>query len=447
MLKKILMVFIFLTTSIIYLYLFSGREYLFYLLFLFLLKVLSSYDRTYRKVYYLSYLILSFWGIAAAASYYVSYGETFGPYFDDTFYFDNISSVFSGVIDPESTLYEIIVGIVYLPFSSLTDITHLCLLPFNWFISSLVVVQAMKLAAKFYPLKHKTWTSGAFLLIIANSNYIDGVVHLYRDGLMVLFLLLCLHKATDKKYISAILFAILTGLIRGANGALALLYIFLMYGLSRAHRFSKSQLVLSLVFFLFVAALGDQIVGYSNYLRSFKGSNDSENISMTERLSMRYDRLDKDMGGVGEMIQSGNPVLIAASLPISMISPIKVKPFIRAENSTVWGWILRFRLESIWELGNILLWSFCFYPIVLGIWVMLKDPNRKRFGAILFYLIVLAAISYVSMQLRHKIGYIILLPILYHAYYTHRNQFNKRNIAIIQGCTLAVLLSFNIITS
>lgn len=446
MLKSSFKLLVFLITSSVFLYFFSGDGYMFYFLFLFLGLSLHYHDRKFRDIYSLSYLILSFWGVGAAASYYVSYGQTFGPYFDDTFYFDNINTIFEGSVKPNSTIYELVVGIIYLPFSLLVNISHLDLLPFNWFIGSLVVVQAMKLAERFYPIKNNDWAIGAFLLIVANSNFINGIVHLYRDGLMAFFLLLCLKNATDRKYFYAICFAILTGLIRGANGALAFLYIILMYIPSRMPKLSKSQIGLFITCFLFIAILGDGVIGYSNYLRSFRGADNSENISMSKQLSRRYDNLEEDaVGGVGEMLTSNNPILMAAALPITMISPIKVKPFISTEKTSVWGWINRFRIESLWEIGNLLLWSFCFYPLILGIRFMLKDTNMKHFGAILFYLISLIAISYVSMQLRHKIGYIVLFPMLFNAYYTHKKKFSKTNARLLKGCIFAVLLLYNVI--
>ena len=445
MLKALLKVILFLATTLIYLYLLPGNSYFFNLFYIVVLSLSFRYDRKYTDVYYLSYLIFSFWGIVAAASYYISYGETFAPYVDDTFYFKNINNVLSGEFDTNLTLYEIIVGLIYLPFSSFKEIVHLDLLPFNWFIGSLAVGQAIKLARQFYPLKNKIYTLGAFLLIVANSNFLEGSVHLYRDGFMAFFLLICLNKATEGKYFVALVFAVFTGLIRGANGALALFYIAIMFIFSRNLIRSKSQAGVVISIFLLVAILGDQMIGYSNYMRSFNSEGSTDNISMTERISNRYDKfLDEDMGGIGGMLQSGNPILMAAALPITMISPIQVKPFVRAEYSDAWGWIVRFRSESFWEIGNILLWSFCFYPIILGIWIMIKDKNLKHFGAILFFLTTLIAISYISMQLRHKIGYIILFPILYNAYYTHREKFNRRNVILIQGCTFAVLLLYNI---
>ena len=93
MLKALLKVILFLATSLIYLYLLPGNSYFFYLFYIVVLSLSFRYDRKYTDVYYLSYLIFSFWGIVAAASYYISYGETFAPYVDDTFYFKNINNV------------------------------------------------------------------------------------------------------------------------------------------------------------------------------------------------------------------------------------------------------------------------------------------------------------------------------------------------------------------
>lgn len=95
MLKALLKVILFLATSLIYLYLLPGNSYFFYLFYIVVLSLSFRYDRKYTDVYYLSYLIFSFWGIVAAASYYISYGETFAPYVDDTFYFKNINNVLS----------------------------------------------------------------------------------------------------------------------------------------------------------------------------------------------------------------------------------------------------------------------------------------------------------------------------------------------------------------
>ena len=69
MLKAILKVILFLATSLIYLYLFPSGSYLFYLFYIAVLSLSFRYDRKYTDVYYLSYLIFSFWGVVAAASY------------------------------------------------------------------------------------------------------------------------------------------------------------------------------------------------------------------------------------------------------------------------------------------------------------------------------------------------------------------------------------------
>ena len=106
-----------------------------------------------------------------------------------------------------------------LPGRNDENIVHIELMTFNWFFGSLAVGQAIKLARQFYPLKNKIYTLGAFLLIVANSNFLEGSVHLYRDGFMTFFLLICLNKATEGKYFVALVFAVFTGLIRGSNGA------------------------------------------------------------------------------------------------------------------------------------------------------------------------------------------------------------------------------------
>ena len=165
---------------------------------------------------------------------------------------------------------------------------------------------------------------------------------------------------------------------------------------------------------------------------------------MTERISNRYDKfLDEDMGGSEDATKWKSHIDGCSpshyhdlSNSSKALCPCRIFRCLGMDRQIPIGRFLGDREHFVME--------FLFLSDNFGYLGHDQRQKPETFRSRTLFLTTLIAISYVSMQLRHKIGYIILFPILYNAYYTHREKFNRRNVIFIQGCTFAALLLYNI---
>ena len=260
---------------------------LFYLLGISIVYFFSLLKRNLKYKKYLrgSFFYFSFMGLLAFYSYEIFCGNSFAPYNDDSFYFRNINEILNYGYSELATIYEYIVAILILPFKTLGLHEHFSLLVINWIVASLTVIEALKFAHNLYPDKELATNAIGTCLIMLNSNYINGSVHLYRDIWMCYFFILSLNFAWNKKIFNASVCVILTGFIRGANGFWALLIVLVFAFANFFSRLSKKLIVLigciSLLLFLGL----DSVVGFSSYMRSFSGN--QAKISLAERISER----------------------------------------------------------------------------------------------------------------------------------------------------------------
>lgn len=98
------------------------------------------------------------------------------------------------------------------------------LLPFNWFLGTIFVTESIRFAWKIVPIKNSKKVFCSFFILL-NYSCVDAFVHLYRDSLMLIFYVISLSFILKKQYVKGIMASLLTSLVRGANGMLALLYL------------------------------------------------------------------------------------------------------------------------------------------------------------------------------------------------------------------------------
>lgn len=396
---------------------------LFYLLGISIVYFFSLLKRNLKYKKYLrgSFFYFSFMGLLAFYSYEIFCGNSFAPYNDDSFYFRNINEILNYGYSELATIYEYIVAILILPFKTLGLHEHFSLLVINWIVASLTVIEALKFAHNLYPDKELATNAIGTCLIMLNSNYINGSVHLYRDIWMCYFFILSLNFAWNKKIFNASVCVILTGFIRGANGFWALLIVLVFAFANFFSRLSKKLIVLigciSLLLFLGL----DSVVGFSSYMRSFSGN--QAKISLAERISERKEAFYEDgaeVGGVLSLMQSSNPILKALVVPIYMVSPIRVGDYVVAEDykteeSRTYT-VFRLRIEFIWELLSVAFMAWSMYYLFMGLFYMLKDDNQIKFILAILFILMVAVIAFISMQHRHKMMFILFFPLLYRSY-------------------------------
>lgn len=371
----------------------------------------------YRKekgdyaLFLFSFIYYTFWGVLAYSSYFKAFGSTFAPYCDDSLYFYNIKTIWTGFeknpIMPYS-LFEILYGLVTYPIAAVVKVLHYQLLPFNWMMGGIVVVEAVKLANSICPNgKQSKWLPAAFILL--NANFTNGTVHLYRDVLVCLLSLLAMKGVIEGKYAKSAVYSVGTAFVRGANGFLMGAYL-LIDKLLDTFKPSKKM-----VWVLFVAIISISLLGISKIDLSKMGritSKASKANYLETRLNNWYGKTET--GGVMNLLRSHNPLVKSLALPVYFVSPVKVANLqIKESTSALKQRAVgtRVRVETLWEFMHIVFYSFSIVFLFYGIWCWASTCDMKSFALFILFVLSICLITFVSMQTRHKMFFIILIPI------------------------------------
>lgn len=419
------------------------------------LDILSTYLVCFSVLYFCEkkvsihqklfiYFYLAFWGSIAYLTYYVFCGNTFAPYHDDSYYFLNIKNIFDGNLEGDATLYEYFLSFIYFLFSPFVKLSHTLLLPINWLMGTLCIVKAIRFANAFCENKRKSNFLSIGLFIFC-APFLEGTIHLYRDPLMCLLLILSIEKLYNHRYLKGTILTFLTGLVRGANGMILLMYDGIQYFISK-FKLNKKSLAVCVILLVFTVISLDKFIGINNYLRGFSsGGDDTESI-----VSSIYDRREiflEGEGGVVSLLRSDNILLNIIAVPIYMISPISAGPLVTTESYIIRDepsyTIVRFRIESILELISSVFYGFLFIRIMIGGYYWSKEKDINKFSLFLIFLIMVLLVTFISMQHRHKMMFIMLYPILLNYY--DRYTKNKKTSNIISICSVCVILLYNII--
>lgn len=432
---------------IFFLCFFSGTLSIFYSIGIcaILLSVFSCKYSKYRKLLFFAFCLYSFIGTVNYCSYLYFCGFTFAPYHDDNYYWKNIVAIANGesLGNRNATLYEYVIAYLIKPFGNL-PIEHYHLLPFNWALGALVVVLSVKFAEKVLPdLSSKARWLSVFLLLL-NSSFIDGTVHLYRDILMCLFFIIGLSCIYENHFKLGFLNAIVVGLIRGAN-AFVLFFYMVLQNISKSRLFTKKILCLSVVVIIMSFFVLNKAFHIEKYMRNL-----SEASSTADTFSERVERVKSEdgTGGVMALLRSDNIVLNAVALPIYMVSPFKVRELVIKEQytlrDTVYPSVVRLRVETIWESVMIAFYAFMLPGFFMGLCYWAKEVDKRKFALFLVFIFMVASVTYISMQSRHKMMFIMLYPLVYNYYQNKASLLVKKKCHIASLVLAGLLLVYNI---
>ena len=370
----------------------------------------------YKEIRFLavgSYLFYSISGTIAYTTYLFYCGNTFAPYHDDSYYFLNIQNFIQTFSITKKTGYEIFLALIAYPFSFLFEIKHVQLLPINWLLGSLVVSEAVKFANKVVPVngKKNLYIGGCFILL--NSSFIDGVIHLYRDPLMCFLLIKSFSNIYDSKLLKGFVYSVFTASIRTANGFIAILYLFIVK-LTLIFGLKKRGIIFFSLSFAILFLLSVNFINLK-YLRSFYDDEDIK-IAVSERI-IQFRNEENSDGGVMSLLRSNNPLLKALAVPFYMVSPLKVRNFNVVEDYNERDHetrqIVRFRINSIWECLSVSFYSFYLCYLFMGLYYWASDINPKNAALFIIFVMMLLSVTYISMQARHKMMFIMFFPILF----------------------------------
>ncbi|MBN1664236.1 MAG: hypothetical protein JW943_11600 [Deltaproteobacteria bacterium] len=372
-------------------------------------------DRSIFSVIIFSYMVLSLVGIISVWAYVSSYGFPFAPYNDDSYYFLNIKSLAGWKFPDEYTLYELFMVPAYWLFSFVNKTVSVQdLLPANWAMGAVVVGLAGRLSTKI---------SGRFSLLaiaalLINYNFVDTVIHLYRDVFLLMLSLLCVMHAMRKKYLLALGFAFLAGLTRGGNGLLCIFYVIVFY-LFHIGWLKKLNLKTMVVFAVMIVGfiIIDNIAALGGLGRSFMGATeDHEKQTMMGRAVQRQDTmLSGSSGGFDstKLLHSLGPLGMAVIPLAATINPIRWSSFYATTSISVFrknrGFGSVLRPVLFFMLLTVISWPFIGPPLILGFLRSIKSVEPMFILSIIF-LVTVFVIALVSFQARHRTAFLIFFP-------------------------------------
>lgn len=372
----------------------------------------------------LSYLSLSVIGLGVIQTYRAMYGLDFAPFADDSRYFSGIVMILEGHSVP-ATGYEYFMSGWYWVVSGFVGSPgNLDLLPMNWMLGALVACLSYQLAYQVVGRICPAWL--VFLALIGNSVFSDTIVHLYRDVLMLVALLACMVAATKGKFVVAILAAVLCASVRMANGIMALFFIVLS-ARNRMRLFRENPvLATSALVTLVVGALVlDNVYKLGTHVRTFGATGDVrevKKVSILKSAAIRSERLegsevDRYLLDSTKMLFRLGPIGYPFMPVANLFAPVRFKSIYASVDAKIIEErgkpkIYRrsgIRARSILDWITIALWIIIGPYILVGLIQAVKATVTQR-SLLLFFIVALLAITFISFQARHRALFIVLFP-------------------------------------
>ena len=380
----------------------------------------------------LAYLFLSIVGLILINIYRRMYQLDFGPYGDDSRYYNNISDIANAVKFTGFTGYEFLMALWYQLVALFVGTPgNLDLLPFNWAFGALVTVFSYQLAYEVGGYRLPIWL--LLVALVGNAIFSDTVTNLYRDGPMLVMMLISMIATVRGKYGMAVIAAFCCAFIRGANGILAI--FFLMLVLMARNKLFKHNLVMAVIIMViggtsFIALASSMNIG--RLFRTWTPTSSEQSMpeqSLSDRLTSRQgwlsggseNKTSSGGSGGGDTTQSlyNSGVFGLAMMPIaSCFAPIRFSPLITEMEMHIYAGrqkleirALAVRPQSPFEWLTIPFWVLLGPLIILGIYFGFKGTPVQRYF-MLYFIIVLLGVTFVSFQVRHRTAFIVLFPTL-----------------------------------
>lgn len=411
--------------------------------------IINKYYYSLRYKAYFSYTFISLVGLLYAVIYLNTYNSTFGPFFDDSFYYYNAISLSNFRIPSISiTLFEVFLSSIILIIHTLTGYTlnHIDLLPLNWVMGALSVILVLQLCVDLLNI-NKIFAI-TLISVLFNFNFIDTVAHLYRDSLIILLSVHCISKIFESKYKLALFLIIIISFLRGANGIL-LLYLLLIHFLTIKFSFKVKNIILITIFGFLILILSSNYIS-GNILRGGFTLSDGETLSQVLNNRMEvYDQSGE--GGILEL-KKGNIIEKSIYPIVYLFTPFNLQKFnanisvIQSDKNSIgyqMGDFNLFNISAILILLHIIFIGTVIPPILIGCYyTFIKGSTQNRI-LLLYFLLTLLSIAFISMQARHRIAFIIFFPFWISSYFKYRTTKVKRLCFISSFFIITLLIIIN----
>ena len=373
------------------------------------------------KIILNSFLILSIYGCILNWDNLNNFGTVFGYAGDDGRFFNKIKLLVSGIMPQEFGLFEILFGaIAFILENTIAPNFNLTvLLPINWLLGSIICYLCQSLAWRVTGQEVPDWI--IFVTLLLNYQFVDAIIRLYRESLLYCFYVSAIYLMCDKRYVISLPFLLISGLVRGANAYLLVIFGGLNFLRQKIYNNAILLIVVMMGSMLAVQTInyaGDVLFDYaSDMSRSGRYREAYADYSLMDRLEARQESLRGRKTGssiTNNIYHSQGIVEFVAKPVISLFFPLTIRPLMETRISHSPHATTRIAknglfLFNIVENFMILSWVVVFPLFVIGFWNHLLSRDSRQTLA-LFFLTALVVIANISGQMRHGIAFFVLMP-------------------------------------
>lgn len=335
-------------------------------------------------------------------------GLDFGHARDDSYFFFRALDLAAGDTPDQLTPFDLLGGAVATVSNALQGDTQLLdLLPTVWMLGAISVAIAIAIAEQ---VGRKPASAVAILSIVANAVFVDTCTHYYRDAAMLVFLTACLLFALNGRWILGTGAALGAWWIRFANGMIGVLAVFL-FSLSRSKIAQRNPRIVAMVGV--IPCVVTIAVGSGTQL-DFGRDRSIASIAVERREQLR-DFYPEGGGpsltarlyyaGPAGMVMAGVAAVLA---PVTFRTPIQNIVYETVYERKVGRGLFLFNLL---EWITIMLWPAVGPPLLIGCRSAIRGAASHRVLITLFLVTLIGNIS-ISLQPRHRCGFIVLFPAL-----------------------------------
>lgn len=330
----------------------------------------------------------------------------FFPFFDDSFYFNQGVEFFRGNYSFDSIFDFITISTMFFPVKN-----ELSLIGFNWFLSIVILGLVLKMSRLINP----NFKNIYIYILAFNMLFLESMVVYLRDFFAIFFLMLALIKIFEKNKKFNI-YALLSMLVRPGTGVVAYMFYFIynnkFFNKNYKGKFFIISLFLLCVYFVYNLVPLGIFIGRS-------GGSDIANLTLASISSARQDEFIINNDLTSYFVNLGVlafPILFI----LNTLTPLKVQDL----SIDRYLYLFNGRTYEIFTSSDTLNYLFilsifhvavyCFVPLLFISGLINIFKNKIEKGVLVSYLFITLSflVTFVSFQPRHKLMYLILLPVI-----------------------------------
>lgn len=381
---------------------------LYFFYFILICFLVNKYFIDIKKYLYAVFVFYIFISGSFYSSNFVNNPMGFGPNFDDSFYYkqsyDFLYNYNSYKFD---TIFEIIISPFVYFSQSVFDVIGI-----NWVIS----VLNLGVLYRIFKLINCNFNFFYLFFLVLNYFYIEASVFLYRDQLGLLLLLSAILFYLKNNKLKSFTMFFLCIFVRPTTALFFILFLFLKKNKYVNNIYRNKSLVLVFMFLIFLLAYQFLPLGFLTR-SGFTG--EVSTYSLADLTAFRSQYISSDSNDFTSKLLSLGIIAFPLVFVLNIFSPIRFRPLY--ENFDFYQWVdssyvvsyseSLLSYKGILTFFHIIIISFCIIPFFYGIKNLVFYHKNKLYLILLFFL-ALFFVSYVSYQPRHKLHFLIFVPLI-----------------------------------